>query len=92
MAFERIEAAGNQMYLAREHELYRWTTEQKIIEDVTPEGLVIGQMDVPRLGDEIENRVDLGVYEETPDWLSMLDASVVPKLYDGNELIWASMN
>ena len=92
MAFERIEAAGNQMYLAREHELYRWTTEQKIIEDVTPEGLVIGQMDVPRLGDEVETRVDLGVYEETPDWLSMLDASVVPKLYDGNELIWAPMN
>ncbi len=91
-AFERIEAAGNQMFLAREHELYRWTTDQKIIEDVTPEGLVIGQMNVPRLGNEIENLVDLGVYEEKPDWLSMLDATVVPKLYDGDTLIWESMN
>lgn len=92
LAFERIEAAGNVMFLAKEHELYRWTTDQKIIEDVTPDGLVIGQMNVARLGQEIENLVDLGVYEEKPDWLSMLDASVVPKLYDGNELIWASMN
>ena len=92
LAFERIEAAGNQMFLAKEHELYRWTTDQAIIEDVTPDGLVVGQMNVPRLGNEIENLVDLGVYEEKPDWLSMLDASVVPKLYDGNELIWASMN
>ena len=92
LAFERIEAAGNQMFLAREHELYRWTTDQQIIEAVTPEGLVVGQMNVPRLGDEIENLVDLGVYEEKPDWLSMLEASVVPKLYDGNELIWAPMN
>lgn len=92
LAFERIEAAGNVMFLAKEHELYRWTTDQKIIEDVTPDGLVVGQMNVARLGQEIENLVDLGVYEEKPDWLSMLDASVVPKLYDGNELIWASMN
>ena len=92
LAFERIEAAGNVMFLAKEHELYRWTTDQKIIEDVTPDGLVIGQMNVARLGQEIENLVNLGVYEEKPDWLAMLDASVVPKLYDGNELIWASMN
>ena len=92
LAFERIEAAGNQMFLAREHELYRWTTDQQIIEDVTPDGLAIGQMNVARLGEEIENLVDLGVYEEKPDWLAMLDATVVPKLYEGNELIWASMN
>ena len=92
LAFERIEAAGNQMFLAREHELYRWTTDQKIIEDVTPDGLVIGQMNVARLGEEIENLVDLGVYEQKPDWLAMLDATVVPKLYEGNELIWAPMN
>lgn len=92
LAFERIEAAGNQMFLAREHELYRWTTDQQIIEDVTPDGLAIGQMNVARLGAEIENLVDLGVYEQKPDWLAMLDATVVPKLYEGNELIWASMN
>ncbi len=92
LAFERIEAAGNQMFLAREHELYRWTTDQQIIEDVTPDGLVIGQMNVARLGEEIENLVDLGVYETKPDWLAMLDATVVPKLYEGGELIWAPMN
>ncbi len=36
--------------------------------------------------------MDLGVFEEKPDWLSMMEASVVPKLYEGNEPIWASMN
>ena len=80
------------MFLAREHELYRWTTDQQIIEAVTPDGLAIGQMNVARLGAEIENLVALGVYEQKPDWLAMLDATVVPKLYEGNELIWASMN
>lgn len=92
LAFERIEAAGNVMFLAKEHELYRWTTDQQIIEAVTPDGLVIGQMNVARLGQEIENLVDLGVYETKPDWLAMLDAAVVPKLYEGGELIWQSMN
>ncbi len=47
---------------------------------------------VRRLGDKIENLVNLGVYEEKPDWLSMLHASLVPKLYDGNEFIRVSMN
>ena len=91
-AFTRIEAAGNQMFLAREHELYRWRTDQQIIEDVTPEGLVIGQLNVVRLGDEIENLVDFGVFDESPDWSSMMETSVVPKLYDGDDLIWAPMN
>lgn len=91
-AFARIEAAGNQMFLAREHELFRWTTDQQIIEDVTPAGLTIGQLNPPRLGEEIQNLVNLGVYDEAPDWASMMDTSVVPKLYDGDQLIWVPMN
>ena len=91
-AFERIEAAGNNLFFAREHELFRWTTDQKSIEDVLPEGLVIGQFNVDRLGEEMQLLVDLGVFDELPDWRSMIDDTVVPKLYDGDELIWASMN
>ena len=91
-AFTRIEAAGNNLFFAREHELYRWTTDQQIIENVTPDGLVIGQLNVSRLGEEIQNLVDLGVYDEKPDWLSMMDPDLVPKLYEDGELIWASMN
>ena len=92
LAFERIEAAGNNLFFAREHELFRWTTDQQIIEDVTPEGLAIGQLNPSRLGEEIQNLVNLGVYDEAPDWESMMDASLVPKLYDGDQLIWVPMN
>ena len=72
--------------------MFRWTTDQKSIEDVLPEGLVIGQFNVDRLGEEMQLLVDLGVFDELPDWRSMIDDTVVPKLYDGDELIWASMN
>lgn len=92
LAFTRIEAAGNNLFFAREHELFRWTTDQQIIEEVTPAGLVIGQLNPPRLGEEIQNLVNLGIYDETPDWESMMDASLVPKLYDGDQLIWVPMN
>lgn len=91
-AFERIEAAGNNLFFAREHELFRWTTDQKSIEEVTPEGLVIGEFNVAGLGREMELLVELGVFDELPDWRSMIDVTVIPKLYDGDELIWASMN
>ncbi|MCE2532125.1 MAG: ABC transporter substrate-binding protein [Acidimicrobiia bacterium] len=91
-AFERIEAAGNNLFFAREHETFRMTTDQEIIENVTPRGLAIGQLNPPRLGEEIQNLVNLGVYDELPDWQSMMDATLVPRLYDGDQLIWASMN
>ena len=91
-AFTRIEAAGNNLFFAREHETFRMTTDQEIIENVTPRGLAIGQLNPPRLGEEIQNLVNLGVYDELPDWQSMMDATLVPRLYDGDQLIWASMN
>lgn len=91
-AFGLIDAAGNEFFLAREHELYRWSVEQQLIEDVTPEDMVIGQMDVEQLGAEIELLTELGVFETLPDWESMLDASIVPTLYDGDELIWEPMD
>ena len=88
----RESAAGNNLFFAREHELFRWTTDQKSIEEVTPEGLVIGEFNVAGLGREMEVLVELGVFDELPDWRSMIDVTVIPKLYDGDELIWTSMN
>jgi hypothetical protein len=64
-----------------------------MVESTTPEGFVIGQLNTPRLGEEIQMLVDLGQFEMLPDWESMLDDSVVPKLYDDNgELVWVPMN
>ncbi len=92
-AFDLINAAGNPMYLAEAHELSRWQVEQAMIEDVTPEGFLIGQLNPETLGAEIELLTELGVFEELPDWESMIDTSVVPKLYDDNgDLIWVAMN
>ena len=59
---------------------------------MTPEGLVIGEFNVAGLGREMEVLVELGVFDELPDWRSMIDVTVIPKLYDGDELIWTSMN
>jgi hypothetical protein len=54
--------------------------------------MVIGQMDVEQLGAEVQTLTDLGVFATLPDWESMMDASIVPKLYEGDELIWESMS
>lgn len=92
-AFELINAAGNPLYLAEAHELNRWGVEQSMIENVTPDGLLIGQLNPETLGAEVELLTSLGVFEEMPDWESMIDTTVVPKLYDDNgDLIWIPMN
>ena len=41
---------------------------------------------------EVQTLTDQGVFETQPDWESMLDATVVPKLYNGDALIWEPMN
>lgn len=92
-AFELINAAGNPLYLAEAHELNRWGVEQSMVENVTPDGLLIGQLNPETLGAEVELLTSLGVFEEMPDWESMIDTTVVPKLYDDNgDLIWIPMN
>ena len=92
-AFELINAAGNQFWLAETHELSRWRVERSMVENVTPEGFVVGQLNTPRLGEEIQLLADLGELETLPDWESMLEDSVVPKLHDDNgELIWVPMD
>lgn len=92
-AFDLINAAGNPLYLAEAHELSRWRVEQSMVESVTPEGFVIGQINPETLGAEIQLLTDLGVFDELPDWESMIDTTLVPRLYDENgELIWIPMS
>ena len=92
-AFDLINAAGNPMYLAEAHELSRWRVEQSMVQDVTPEGFLIGQLNPEALGAEVQLLTDLGVFETLPDWEAMIDTALVPRLYDDSgDLIWASMN
>ena len=92
-AFELINVAGNPFFLAEAHELNRWAVEQEVVETVRAPGLPVGQLDPERLGEEIQVLTDLGVFEELPDWESMINTDVMPKLYDDSgALIYEPMN
>lgn len=87
-AFELIDAAGNPLFLAQDVELNRWNVEAGIISDLAPSGVGVGIPDVDLLGSEIEAMVSAGVFDELPDWESMIDTTVAEGLYDGTTLIW----
>lgn len=92
-AFDLIDAGTNQFFLAKEHELYRWSVEQQMVENIRPEGFVVGQIDVDSLGAEVASHVSLGLFDEEPAWEDMVDASLVLRLYDdAGELIWEPMS
>ena len=80
-AFEKINAAGNEAFLAEESEKFRWETESAIVEAATPIGLEIGMIDILSLGDEIALMTELGVFAEEPDWPTMIDPTVVEAIY-----------
>lgn len=89
-AFELIDAAGNSSFLAREQELYRWTTELAIVERSTPAALELGMLNPAGLEEEIALLTELGVFESLPDWASMIDTEIVAAIYDGSQLAWPS--
>ncbi len=86
-AFERIDAAGNPIFLSAEGEGFRWITESKLVIDTTPDGEGPGLLDPDRLGEEIGLLTDVGVFEELPDWQSMLVEDLADVLYDGTQVI-----
>ncbi len=92
-AFELINTAGNQFFLAEAHELDKWAIEAAVVAAARPEGLLAGELNPSRLGDEVQVMTDLGVFDSLPAWEGMLNASLVPMLYDADgALIWESMN
>jgi NitT/TauT family transport system substrate-binding protein len=87
-AFELIDAAGNDLFLAQETELFRWGVESGLITSLAPAGVGIGIPDTDLLGAEVDAMVDAGVFDEAPDWASMVDASIAAGVYDGDTLLW----
>lgn len=87
-AFERIDAAGNPNFFSTEGEGFRWITESDLVLATTAEGEGPGLVDTDRLGAEIELLTEVGVFDELPDWSSMVDATVADGLYDGTEVVW----
>lgn len=89
-AFTLIDAVGNELFLAQETELFRWGVESDLIATLAPAGVGLGVPDTDLLGAEIDAMVDAGVFESTPDWASMVDASIAEGVYDGTTLRWPS--
>ncbi len=89
-AFELINTAGNPNFLAVESELNRWTVESGLIAELAPDGVGVGTPDLELFGAEIDAMVEAGVFTEAPDWMSMVDASIVESVYDGTTLIYPS--
>ena len=87
-AFELIEAAGNPRYLAMEAESHRWRTESSLISDLTPNSDSLGVPDLKLLEAEIEALTQAGVFDELPDWRSMVNAEIAASVHEDTETVW----
>ncbi len=86
-AFERIDAAGNPSFLSTDGEGFRWVTESARGLDTPSAGEGPGLLDLDRLGDEIELLTEVGVFDEVPDWRSMVAEGLANGLYDGTDVV-----
>ena len=86
-AFDRIDAAGNPFFFSSEGEGFRWITESDLVLATTPDGEGPGLLDVDRLGAEIELLTEVGVFDELPDWRSMIAEGLADGLYDGTTVV-----
>jgi hypothetical protein len=71
-----------------ESELNRWNVESGLIAEFAADGVGVGVPDSELFGAEIDAMVEAGVFTETPDWMSMVDASFAESVYDGTELVY----
>ncbi len=90
MAVARIDAAGNQNFLTREGELFRWEKELAEVQRGTPEGQPIGVVDPDALAAEYAAYVAAGVWPDgPPEDYHAFDADVAAGLHDeSGALIW----
>ncbi len=92
MSIELIDAAGNQNYLNKQGELFRWQAELAEVMRGTPEGQPIGIIDPELFAAEYAAYVTAGVWPDGPpeDTLSY-EADLAAGLYGSDgKLIWPS--
>lgn len=87
-SFDRIDAAGNPNFFSSEGEGFRWVTESSLVLESTADGEGPGLLALDNLGAEIDLLTDVGVFEEKPDWQSMIAEGLADDLYDGTDVIW----
>lgn len=90
VAFEAIEAAGNQNYLVLEGETFRWQAESAEVIAGTPDGDPVGLIDPALFQAEYDAYVAAGVWPDgAPEFGEYYDAELAASLYDDNgEVIW----
>lgn len=90
VAFEAIEAAGNQNFLVLEGETFRWQAEMAEVIAGTPEGEPVGLIDPDLFQAEYDAYVEAGVWpDDAPEYGEYFDADLAASLYDDNgEVIW----
>lgn len=86
-----INQGGNPNFLSEEGERFRWTTDSKLISDLTPDGTGYGVPDAAGLQNELDVYADYGLFGDgdTPnatDYISM----VLDQVYDDDDgqVIW----
>ena len=87
-ALDAIAGGDNPAFLGDYSEIPRWQVERQLVIDTTADGEGFGVLDEAKLEAEIESLTSVGVFEEMPDWRSMIDADLVAGLYDGTDVRW----
>lgn len=87
-AIEAINASGNSFFLFESTESPRWAVESALIQSTTAEGEGIGIPDLSLVESEITSQVEIGRYEDAPDWEPMVNRQLAAGLYDGTTVIW----
>ncbi len=90
IAVAQIESAGNDFFLTKEGELYRWTQESKVVVASTPSGEPVGLIDPALLDTEVKEYTEAGVWPKgAPTDGKYYDADIAKSLYDANgKVIW----
>lgn len=81
----KIEAAGNQSFLTKQGETYRWTNESKLITSTTPAGEPVGLVHGAQLDKEYQTYLDAGVWpKDPPKNGKFYDESIAKNVYDAD--------
>lgn len=90
IAFEAIEAAGNENFLILEGETFRWQAELAEVMRGTPEGEPVGLIDPDLFRAEYDAYVEAGVWPDgEPEYGEYFDADLAASLYDDEgQVIW----
>jgi NitT/TauT family transport system substrate-binding protein len=91
IAVEAVNASGNAMLLTAEGEAARWVVEAALVAGGVTSDAPLGLPVLDLLMAEVEAYAAVGLFGGVaPDIRSMVDDTVLARLYDGNTIIWPS--